>query len=280
MGYGSGKVGTGMHLMHGIKHRFRYTDEQLQAIARCKKNAHQMFPDISVCEVSRQDKAPESKVPMFEEGGAFDSSQNLAASIIAKLSGVPVQEIYQDTFYPVTGVENCVCEGQLNKFDSWSVFMPIFYDTDDHLNAKEPSSLAVTCDVDCDILCYPSEDPDVNSMRMEWFGPEDLLSNISGLMYTDEVTTPYGNTWLRPAPWIFEALERHTFLHLAYTQQEKMADALCEGEKVSFNCVINILEDVTRAIYKKIISNGWRTYSIFDIPQGTTIRNFKYVQES
>ena len=100
-----------MHLVRDIKHRYRYTDEQLQAIARCKKSAHRIFSDISGRDVSEQDKNPESRVAMFEDGDAFDSSQNLAASIIAKLSGIPVQEIYQDTLYPVSGVENCICSG-------------------------------------------------------------------------------------------------------------------------------------------------------------------------
>ena len=272
MGYGRGNVGTAMHLiLRGIPGRFRRAKERLQALGSNVNRTEAELPNDEI--ECTTEVTSDMTGQIFTGGDAFDCSENLAASIIAKLSGVPIETICADTPYEILGVENCVCIGQHDDTtDEWNVFLPIVYEK--NVPTTSSSLIAVSGNVDCDLLIDGSSyDPEIQAMKMEWLGPRHLLSCVTGLTRVHEINTTHDNVILRPSPWLFEMIDKYQFLALAGGNG---AERIRAADRYRLDCLVNIISDVMRSLCWRIKNDGGRVYNFCDMPKDVKYSNFPY----
>lgn len=274
MGYGRGNVGTGMHLVRGFHNGLRQKPKHRCQQSKVRNTDFANHPfDTSDDSESIPDMGTITSEQMFTGGNTFDCDRNLAASIIAKLSGVSVDEVRVDSIYEIKDAENCFCYGTCDDHYDWSVSTHIFYDVEDHLGACPPSTLVVCGDIDCELLINPMDDPNINSMRMSWFGPNDLLSHFKGLMQFDGGVTPQGNITVIPSQWIFDVIDWFQVYGLRSNSHSSLADNILLADSIRLDSLVNIVKDVSQSICRCIKSEGYRVYN--SLPQGVKFRNLQ-----
>ena len=274
MGYGRGNVGTGMHLIRGVPGRFRCAKKRLP---KRDRDSHRAGVDLRNGNLEHvEEETSDKEANIFTGGGAFDCSENLAASIIAKLSGMAVEEICVDTAYEIRGVQNCIClVDKDEEHDSCGVLIPICYGKKDHIDLENPSVSVVIGDVDCDLFVDASDDPEINAMKMEWSGQRSLLSRITGLMNVQEINSDYDNVTIRPSPWLFEMMDEFQIWGLA-SRRDEMAARMFRADCNRLDVLVNIILDVTKSIHKCLKEEGCTIYNFADLPKGFRACNLPY----
>ena len=260
MGYGHGNVGTGMHLIPNFRRGAKRTKKNLEAMVNHSDEMSDCVTDM----VTEEDRK------IYTGGDPFDCSENLTASIIAKLSGVPVEKIYADTLYAIRGVENFTCKGWYDdKCDWWQLLLPIVYKTNDHGRLGASSIFFAYGSVDCDFIVDNSDDPELKEMCVEWFGPRHLLSGITGLVHVHEIETTCDNVVLRPSPWLFDAMDKYTTMAFMCYSEERVRYA----NQCRLDFLVNIILDVTKSLYKRLKDDGCTIYKSTEVPLGCKICN-------